>query len=331
MRAVPAPFGGACDAMPYTRASTMVDLDDLLVKTSRTFALAIPPLDGETRRAMTLGYLLLRISDTFEDAAVWPRERRVAALFRFADMVTDLLEGPPAVDDGSVAAQVETWLADPPTTHDGYLELLQATGGVLDAYANLGPAARNVIGVHVRRTTLGMAYFVKRADQDGEFRLTGITELRDYCYVVAGIVGEMMTEVLLLGAPLEPIAEALRRRGPAYGEGLQLVNVLKDSATDADEGRTFVSSAQDRAKAFEIARQDLRLGGEYVNLLQNAGAPRNYQVATAIPVRLALRALDRVDESGPGAKVTRPEVAALIAAIRSDVAAGRPVVEAALS
>ena len=306
----------------------MVDIDDLLVKTSRTFALAIPELDGETRRAMTLGYLLLRISDTFEDAAPWDRERRVAALFRFADMVAAFVDGPTAAAEDSVAAQVQSWLADPPTAHAGYLELLRATDEVLAAYAALDPAARSVIGVHVRRTTLGMAYFVKRADRSGEFRLHGITELRDYCYVVAGIVGEMMTEVLLLGASLEPIAEGLRRRGPAYGEGLQLVNVLKDSATDAVEGRTFVSSARDREQAFTVARQGLVLGGEYVNLLQGAGAPANYQRATALPVRLALAALDRVESQGPGSKVTRSEVAALIAAIRDDVEAGRPVVAA---
>ena len=309
----------------------MVDIDDLLVKTSRTFALAIPELDGETRRAMTLGYLLLRISDTFEDAAPWDRERRVAALFRFADMVAAFVDGPTAAAEDSVAAQVQSWLADPPTAHEGYLELLRATDEVLAAYAALDPAARSVIGVHVRRTTLGMAYFVKRADRSGEFRLHGITELRDYCYVVAGIVGEMMTEVLLLGASLEPIAEGLRRRGPAYGEGLQLVNVLKDSAADAEEGRTFVSSAGDREQAFAVARQGLVLGGEYVNLLQGAGAPAKYQRATALPVRLALAALDRVESQGPGSKVTRSEVAALIAAIRDDVEAGRPVVTAALN
>ena len=309
----------------------MVDIDDLLVKTSRTFALAIPELDGETRRAMTLGYLLLCISDTFEDAAPWDRERRVAALFRFADMVTAFVDGPTAAAEDSLAAQVQSWLADPPTAHEGYLELLRATDEVLAAYAALDPAARSVIGVHVRRTTLGMAYFVKRADRSGEFRLHGITELRDYCYVVAGIVGEMMTEVLLLGASLEPIAEGLRRRGPAYGEGLQLVNVLKDSAADAEEGRTFVSSAGDREQAFAVARQGLVLDGEYVILLQRAGAPAKHQRATALPVRLALAALERVESQGPGSKVTRSEVAALIAAIRDDVEAGRPVVMAALN
>ncbi|MCE2390300.1 MAG: squalene/phytoene synthase family protein [Proteobacteria bacterium] len=303
----------------------MVDLDDLLIKTSRTFALSIPLLEGETRQQMTLAYLLLRISDTFEDAAVWSRERRAEELFHFAGLV----DSPVPANGAAVAARVESWLSEPPTDHEGYLELLRATDEVLSAYWALDPTARAVIGVHVRRTTIGMAYFVKRADPSGELRLNGITDLRDYCYVVAGIVGEMLTELLLLGAPLEPVAEALRRRAATCGEALQLVNILKDSDTDADEGRTFVSGARDRERAFGIARQDLILAGEYVNLLQSGGAPRSYQRSIGLPVRLAWMALDRLEEQGPGSKVSRSEVMELIAAIHDDVEAGRPVVMAA--
>ena len=49
----------------------MIDVNDLLVKTSRTFALAIPLLPEPTRREVGLAYLLFRIADTFEDATAW--------------------------------------------------------------------------------------------------------------------------------------------------------------------------------------------------------------------------------------------------------------------
>jgi len=58
----------------------MATLDDLLEKTSRTFALSIPMLPEPTRRHVGIAYLLFRIADTFEDAARWPRDRRLAAL-----------------------------------------------------------------------------------------------------------------------------------------------------------------------------------------------------------------------------------------------------------
>ncbi len=299
----------------------MADLEDLLVKTSRTFALSIPQLEGETRDQVTLGYLLLRIADTLEDAAVWSREQRVEALFRFADLLDETDEE----TRSAAGALVASWLAEPPSPHEGYLELLEATDEVLSAYRALDPRARSVVGRHVRRTCVGMAHIVRRADRAGELRLGGIPELRDYCYVVAGIVGEMLTELFLLGAPLERVAEALRRRAATFGEALQLVNILKDAADDAGEGRTFIPTARDRAAAFALAREDLVIAGEYVEHLRQAGAPRGYLGFTGLPVRLAWATLTRVEEQGPGSKLTRPEVAALVGALHADLDAGRPV------
>ena len=300
----------------------MADLEDLLVKTSRTFALSIPQLEGETRDQVTLSYLLLRIADTLEDASVWGREQRVEALFRFADLLDDA-DGTARSEAGALVA---SWLAEPPSPHEGYLELLEATDEVLAAWRALDPPARAVVGHHVRRTCVGMAHIVRRTDRGGELRLKGLPELRDYCYVVAGIVGEMLTELFLLGAPLQEVAEALRRRAATFGEALQLVNILRDAAADQDEGRVFLRDGSDRARAFDLAREDLKVAGEYVLHLQRAGAPRGYVGFTALPVRLAWATLDRVEERGPGSKLTRPEVAALVGALHADLDGGRPAV-----
>ena len=63
-------------------------LQDLLVKTSRTFALAIPLLPEPTRREVTVAYLLFRIADTFEDASVeWDKPAQKRALFEFGESV----------------------------------------------------------------------------------------------------------------------------------------------------------------------------------------------------------------------------------------------------
>src|SRR4051812_37988052 len=47
------------------------DIDRLLLRTSRTFALAIPELPEPLRREVGVAYLLFRIADTFEDANRW--------------------------------------------------------------------------------------------------------------------------------------------------------------------------------------------------------------------------------------------------------------------
>ncbi len=54
------------------------------------------------------------------------------------------------------------------------------------------------------------------------------------------------------------------------------------------------------------------------------GAPRGYLGFTGLPVRLAWATLDRVEEQGPGARPTRPEVVELVAAMHADLDAGRP-------
>ena len=65
----------------------MIDFQDLLVKTSRTFALSIPYLPEPIRQQVTLAYLIFRIAETFEDAASWPQEQRIQALNDFGRLL----------------------------------------------------------------------------------------------------------------------------------------------------------------------------------------------------------------------------------------------------
>jgi farnesyl-diphosphate farnesyltransferase len=299
----------------------MPNLDQLLEKTSRTFALSIPLLPEPTRREVTVAYLLFRIADTFEDAAAWPRERRVEALERFARLV----ERPAAGEAGRLA---RGWLAELPSTHPGYLELLAETPAVMAAFEELSPQAREAVGRHTVRTAEGMAGFVARADDGGRLELADFADLEAYCYVVAGIVGEMLTELFLLGRPeLAAVAARLRPGAAAFGEGLQLVNILKDSADDAGEGRRFVPEGIPRREVFRKARRDLDAATDYVLTLQRAGTDRGLVAFTALPVRLAWATLERVEARGAGAKLTRPEVYAIVGELDEALDTGRPAVE----
>lgn len=301
-------------------ACDSAELDRLLEETSRTFALAIPFLEEPTRRQVTLAYLLFRIADTFEDAETWSRQRRLEALREFAS----LLDG---ASTDSARRAVDGWLAEPPCQHAGYLRLLAATPGVLAACRELDGEAREVIRDHTRRTADGMAGFVERGSTSGRLELGSLDDLVAYCYVVAGIVGEMLTELFLLGAPpLVPVADFLRRRAARFGEGLQLVNILKDSAGDAVFGRRYLPAGVDRGRVFDLARRDLETAAAYVRALHRHGAPRGTVAFTAMPVLLARSSLDRVEERGPGAKISRPEVFALAARLKADLDAGRPPV-----
>jgi farnesyl-diphosphate farnesyltransferase len=303
-------------------AAMKPDIDDLLLRTSRTFALAIPLLPHPSRRAVSLAYLLFRIADTFEDAAVWPRSQRIAALEAFVG----LLQRPTVEWVDGARALVPGWLAEKPAAHEGYVDLVRQTPEVLAEVAALGPAMAAVLVKHTVRTAQGMAEVVARADAQGNLKLTSLQDLRDYCYIVAGIVGELLTEVFVHDTPsLRAVLPELQRRERAFGEGLQLVNILKDSGDDARDGRVYLPPGVDRDELFDLARADLEQAAQYVELLQQGGAPKGYLGFTGISLKLAFASLDRLEADGPGAKVSRLEVARLLAQLQGQLAQGGPL------
>jgi len=305
---------------PCRRVVTVERIDDLLEKTSRTFALSLPLLPEPTRRELSVAYLLFRIADTFEDAVGWRDEQQIEAL----ELFIELLDDPDPERASDLGAR---WAAEVPIKHAGYLELLADTGLVLEWLGALSPAARRTVTEHTIRTARGMADFVERSDRDGVLRLLDLEDLRLYCYTVAGIVGELSTELFLLDRPsLASIAEALRARAARFGEALQLVNILKDSAFDTDEGRCYLPPRLDRRAVFALARDDLGIAGEYTRLLQRAGAARGIVAFCALPVRLAIAALARVEQAGAGAKISRAQVAEIVAEMNRALDAGAPAV-----
>jgi farnesyl-diphosphate farnesyltransferase len=296
------------------------DLEQLLVATSRTFALAIPQLPEPTRRQVTIAYLLFRIADTFEDAASWPRARRIAALAEFERLLIH-------PDRQQIAATARAWAAEVPCEQAAYRELLAEVPQVLDAFFELPGAAIELTRRHTLRTARGMAGYVARTDDRGELRLRDLADLKDYCYVVAGIVGELLTELFLLGEPdLAPAAVPLRERSRAFGEGLQLVNILKDSSADASVGRRYLPDPLPRSEVLALARGNLRAAAEYVLILQRQGAPRGFVAFTALPVALAFATLDQVEAEGPGAKLSRPRVYALQKEVLNALDRGEPAI-----
>ncbi len=294
-------------------------LDALLAETSRTFALCIPLLRDSTRAQVTIAYLLFRIADTFEDASHWPVAERLAALDEFCELLrTDH-------DAERVAA---AWYAKKPSPHAGYARLIADVPLVMRAFAALPEKARDVIREHVIRSAQGMAHFVALTEvtpHGDRLQLTGMQQLRDYCYAVAGIVGEMLTELFVLRAPqLRSAAPYLRARAATFGEGLQLVNILKDTNDDFSEGRSYIPPDADRADVIALAKADLEAATEYTLALQSGGAPQGIVAFAALPVALAEATLDKLARAGAGAKIGRAEVFRISRHVNQAVARGVP-------
>ena len=143
------------------------ELADFLERTSRTFALAIPLLDEPLRREVGLGYLLLRVADTLEDAAPWTRDQRREALAAFES----LLQETPGVDAGALSRE---WLERRPSENAGYLDLLARTPELLASLDALRPEAGAILRHFVLKTVQGMGQVLAGASEAGQLKLESL-------------------------------------------------------------------------------------------------------------------------------------------------------------
>jgi farnesyl-diphosphate farnesyltransferase len=299
------------------RRMTADDVALLLGETSRTFALAVPLLSGRAQLSVGLAYLLFRCADTLEDASTWSIGERKIALQAFARMLDDGGADPrPGPSD---RATIEDWLARDVSTHAGYTRLLATLPEVLGATALLPAATATAVRSHTRRTALGMHDMLDECAAG----LPSLEALRQYCYVVAGIVGELLTQLFLQEAPsLEVVKGELSADARLFGEGLQLVNILKDEFDDQAEGRSFLPRHVARADLFALAAEDLRCAWRYIAALRRGGAPASFVAFTSFPCELAEATLEALRLQGPGAKVPRTRVVAMFERYRALSASG---------
>ena len=286
----------------------MSDLPTLLEKTSRTFALAIPLLPEPARTDVGIAYLVFRIADTLEDAGNMRPQLRIYALREFIALLQDF-------DLQRAAAFAQRWCASSSIKELWYRVLLNDTPLVLEELSKRRPEIQRIIRVHARETVWGMISFLRK----GETCLQSLAQLKRYCFFVAGVVGEMLTEIFaerIDGLDTSPQVMQLAR---SYGEGLQLVNILKDSEEDGRCGRLFIPKAVERSTLVDLAGEDLRQAGLYVDALRASNAAAGYVAFAQLPLKLALATLDCLESSGPGAKVPRHVVARILANTTSGV------------
>ena len=208
-----------------------------LPRVSRTFALNIRLLAGTFREAVSVGYLLCRAADVIEDS--WPGSAdEIRARFRL------LLEslGEDNAPAGSLATQ-----AREAATGESDLELVAGLPRVRRVWLALPSADREILAACVRTMATGMCRYAARAAErpPGASYLDTEAELHDYCWLVAGCVGVMLTRLFNLRAPAgDPGSERRRLElAPSVGEALQLTNILLDWSTDARRGRCYLPAA----------------------------------------------------------------------------------------
>lgn len=289
-------------------------VDALLQGTSRTFALAIPLLTSERRRQTGVAYLLFRVADSIEDAPEADVSTRIWLLQQLrAVLATRFDTGIHPSCMGDLGRLGELWPAECATS-----ELLRQLPRLLMILDKLPPSARNVICRSAIQTIEGMTRILDTCRASGmQIQMETVSDLQSYCYVVAGIVGEMLTDLFVLHQPTTCIAASeLRSLSVGFGEFLQLTNILKDSEQDARDGRVFIPSGTSRETVVELAFHAGVAANRYICLLEKHDFPDDITAFCRFICLLAEGTLNRVRIAASGSKLTREEVLQMLNAVR---------------
>lgn len=193
---------------------------------SRTFALTIPSLPSALRVPVTNAYLLCRIADTIEDDAALSVEEKRASAHRFIDVLCG--NEPAAAFAAALAPRLGS------ETLPAERDLVAHVEQVVAVTRSLREAQRLALIRCVSLMSEGMHRFQKQVGLHG---LDSQHRLDEYCYFVAGVVGEMLTELFCeYSNAIARRRHQLMRLAPSFGQGLQMTNILKDVQTDRERG-----------------------------------------------------------------------------------------------
>jgi farnesyl-diphosphate farnesyltransferase len=226
----------------------------ILESVSRTFALTIPLLPANLEKVVGNTYLLCRIVDTIEDAVcIDPKTKQVLSTL-FVKTVLDSSYSEEFVKESLIAL-----LHHP--NHDEK-DLIKNIPRILRVLQSCDEKQRHAVAQCVQIMSEGMSYFHVRQNQAG---LEDLKEFEKYCYVVAGVVGEMLTTVFALhSAAFAKAISGKESLAIAFGQALQMTNILKDSPEDRLRGVSWKPKGIDQTELLVIAHQKLEDSLRYI-------------------------------------------------------------------
>ena len=202
----------------------------LLEEVSRTFALTIPALPQELSRVVSNAYLLCRIVDTVEDEPNLSPSEKKRYCSRFINVVTA------SESAESFALDLLPLLSD--ETKAGEFELILLTDRVINITHQFDTLQQKALQGCVQNMAEGMAYYQQSASGQG---LQNLEDLNNYCYYVAGVVGEMLTELFCLYSPdINEHKNKMMNLAVSFGQGLQMTNILKDIWEDYERSACWL-------------------------------------------------------------------------------------------
>ena len=215
-------------------------LHDTMNKVSRSFSIVVPSLETPLNTYMATAYLLGRVVDNIEDCTqpfAWKQQR----FQEFHRLIAEPASAPQIL----TVWRQESW---PGLTQDE-LEMMGPARGLIlwRIYAQIPERSRSAIRHWASEMADGMLRVENPEehplleDRDGIRVLAAESDYNAYCFYVAGTVGHMATELVVVHYGLaEDVATRLLATCEACGRGLQKTNILKDFAKDLGRGFSYL-------------------------------------------------------------------------------------------
>jgi phytoene/squalene synthetase len=201
-----------------------------LDRVSRSFAFCIANLPQPLRTYVSLSYLLCRLVDTIEDAT-WTDLNSKTSSFRLFE---NFLNSRPTAEE---VQNFALGLSRIQVSIDE-LELVNQSHLLFSDFHDLPANIRTKLQRSIVCMSQGMDFFSKQYS-DG-IRLKSMIEVNQYCFFVAGIVGELLTDLVQEIGNFSNLNTDVYVKSHHFGLFLQKINILKDQKTDEKQGKFFI-------------------------------------------------------------------------------------------
>jgi farnesyl-diphosphate farnesyltransferase len=269
------------------------DATTILKNVSRSFYLSLRLLPEGMRDGASLGYLLARSSDTIADTASISVADRISLL---DDYERSMQNGEPFIAPDFLLTACT----------DAEKVLLEQAPGIFSWLQQMDAPVQELVREVLHTIISGQKLDLQRfgnASAAQHMELKDDAELLDYCYRVAGCVGEFWTKLGFYSEgpnfSREPVA-VMMPWAKHFGQALQLVNILRDLPEDLRTGRFYlphtssVSIGEDmlvqHRRWLQQARHLLADGILYSDALRG----RKLRAATVLPALLADETIDKL-------------------------------------
>lgn len=229
----------------------------MLQQTSRTFYIPISRLDSKLREAVTSAYLCMRAIDEIEDHEEITDQLKMDLLYG----IRDAIQSPNAME----ATQDQL---------NPHKQILPEVSMRLNEWMLLCPASiAQTVYRYIAMMSEQMADWVK-----AKWKITTEDDLDRYTYSVAGMVGEMLSELWLWNDG----TKSDMKKAVAFGRGLQAVNILRNRNEDLKRGVDFFPDGWDFKDMIRYTRRNLKLADDYIEELKKGPAVQFCKIPLAL-------------------------------------------------